>query len=104
MKLSLNAATFEGLPFRRGDANNDGDLNISDASYVLTVLFLGVAETPACAEAADADDSGMLAISDAVVIFNFLFRGGNALPAPFGDCGFDTTPSDLDCESSICVP
>jgi len=84
--------------FIRGDANNDGDVNISDPSFLLTFLFQQGA-TPACADSADANDSESLDITDAIFLFNYLFRNGGALPPPFPDCGLDGQ-SDLDCESS----
>lgn len=91
-------------PFRRGDANNDGSLNISDPSFVLAFLFRS-GSGPSCAQAADANDDGEINLSDALSLFNWLFRDGEVPPAPGIDCGFDPTPSGegLGCESSVCV-
>lgn len=97
-------ATFPVEPrklFRRGDANADGDLNITDPMYVLNFLFLGGPAAP-CGRAADADGSGTLNITDPVYLLNYLFLGGPAPAAPYdpeGGCGVDDEGGDLDCES-----
>ena len=67
--------------FRRGDANADGAVNLSDAVYTLSYLFEGATEPP-CLKAADSDDSGGVNLSDALVTLNFLYGGGSAPPAP----------------------
>jgi len=41
--------------FVRGDANADGEVNLSDSVATLQYLFLG-GGAPSCLEAADADD------------------------------------------------
>ena len=46
-----------GSGFIRGDANSDLMVDLSDAIYVLSYLFLGFAEPP-CLKAADSNDSG----------------------------------------------
>ena len=61
--------------FIRGDANVDGDRNITDAVYLLGCSFLGT-ECPSCGDAGDLDDDGMLNITDPVYLLNFLFSGG----------------------------
>ena len=82
---------------RRGDANGDGRVDISDSVAVLSYLFLG-ATTPGCLDAADVDDSGDLDITDGASINIFLFLGGTAPPepGPFA-CGGDPTPDALGC-------
>ena len=72
--------------FDRGDANADGQRDISDALVVLEFLF-HAGEEPACLDAADADDSGAVDISDPIVLLGHLFLGAGPLPAPFPDCG-----------------
>jgi hypothetical protein len=95
--------------FVRGDANSDGNINLTDGIVVLNYLFLGQA-APACMDAADADDTGAgnPSLTDAVIIFNWLFLGGPAPQPPSpgeasydpGDCGPDPTPDDgMDCAS-----
>jgi hypothetical protein len=78
--------------FIRGEVNQDGRVDISDAVMILGYLFLG-GGAPACLAAADADDSGTIEITDAVFLLGALFLGTNAVPAPHPDCGADPTPS-----------
>ncbi len=86
-------------PFRRGDANADGELNLTDAVFTLGALFLGEA-MPTCADAADADDSGSIDLTDPVFLLNHLFAGGPAPGEPFADCGTDPEDSShLGCAS-----
>lgn len=80
--------------FRRGDANDDGRVNISDAVTILGFLFSG-AEEPVCHDAADADDSGELELTDAIAILNFLFVGAGEIPAPYPEKGRDPNPDFL---------
>jgi len=83
--------------FRRSDANGDGDINLTDAVFLLGYLFLG-STPPPCLDAADTDDSGNLGITDAIGSLNYLFLGSAAPPAPFPDCGPDPTSDELsDC-------
>jgi hypothetical protein len=100
-RLSLEPAEVVGNPFRRGDINNDGAQNISDPSFLLSFLFKG-GPAPTCDNAADVDDSGVIDLTDAIALFNYLFRGMAQPAPPFLACGFDATPSDLECESSFC--
>ena len=87
--------------FRRGDADGNAVVNITDAVFVLNALFLGGAG-PGCAQSADTDDNGALNISDAVFLLDHLFRGGAGLPAPGPtDCGVDATEDDLGCSSGL---
>ena len=74
--------------FRRGDANGDGMLDISDPVSVLSHLFTG-GPTPPCLEAADANDSSEVDISDAIWTLWFLFCGGPPPRPPFPECGTD---------------
>jgi hypothetical protein len=88
--------------FRRGDATNDGVLNISDGVAILNHLFSGV--TIGCEDAGDVNDDGLQQITDPIQIFNFLFLGSAAEPAPpFPNCGADPAPLDLiTCLESLC--
>ena len=87
-----------GTPsFRRGDANGDGTVDISDALRTLAYLF-GEGRTPACLDAADANDDTTVDIADALFTLFYLFGNGPALPAPGADrCAIDPTES-LGCE------
>ena len=85
--------------FRRGDADDNGGLNISDAVFSLLALFIEGSRLPGCADAADSNDDGKFNLSDAVYSLNALFLGGELPPAPgTTECGGDPTEEDLDCE------
>ncbi len=83
--------------FRRGDANADGRVNLSDGVSTLRFLFQG-AEVPRCRDAADADDSGSLNLSDVIYTFRLLFQNG-PLAVELGECGVDPTDDALDCRN-----
>jgi hypothetical protein len=87
---------FDAL-FRRGDANGDGAIDISDSVFALAYLFAG-GPRPACLDAADFDDDGAVAIADPVETLNHLFLGGVGPPRP-GTLitGSDPTPDRLYC-------
>ena len=92
----------EGTFFRRGDANADGRVDISDSLTILGYLFLGSGEPP-CLDSADTDDSGSLDLTDGHLVNVYLFLGGFAMPRPGPmACLGDPTPDELDCRSSNC--
>ena len=84
--------------FIRGDANQDGRRDISDASFILNFLFLG-GPPPDCSKSADSNDSGKVDLSDPVYLLRFLFSGGAPIPEPVTSCGVDPTSDELSCES-----
>ena len=86
--------------FRRGDANEDGSVDIGDAIFMLYTLMLGGPDS-GCKDATDANDSGTHDIADIIYILNFQFTGGAEPPAPgISECGVDATPNDgLGCNS-----
>ena len=87
-----------GLPFfRRGDSNADGSLDISDARYTLSYLFLGGPQ-PTCKQSADTNSDEKVDLTDAIYGLNYLFMGGPPPPAPFEQCGVDPGGS-LECAS-----
>jgi len=86
VEVALSTASdylFPGFTygFRRGDANNDGMLALSDAVFILSYLFSGGA-APACEDSADADDLEKIELTDAVYILNYLFLGTKPAPPP----------------------
>ncbi len=85
---------FEG-EFIRGDCNNDGGIDISDAVKILFFLFLG--NTVDCQDACDADDLGSVTITDAIFVLQFLFLNGPSPLSPFPEQGRDPTPDTLTC-------
>ena len=71
---------FPSVSFRRGDVNDSGTLEVTDAINLLGWLFLG-SPGASCMDAADTDNSGRLDLSDAINILVFLF-GGDLPPGP----------------------
>jgi len=101
----FSGETLEGMrpivtvpEFIRGDANSDGALQISDAVFILQYLF-AAGESPSCLDASDSNDDGYIDISDVMKILMYLFGDLPAPPAPYPDCGVDTTEDSLDCGS-----
>jgi len=86
--------------FRRGDANEDGAVDIADAIFMLYTLMLDGPES-GCKDATDANDSGSHDIADVVFVLSYQFSNGAAPPAPGVDnCGVDATPDDgMSCEN-----
>jgi len=89
--LSIDSASVRS--FRRGDCNDDGTVDISDAVCILTWLFLGGA-TPGCVAATDTNGDAGSDISDATFVLNHLFLGGLAPVMPYPDCGPGALPTD----------
>ena len=93
-------ADFNFTSFQRGDANNDGGEDISDAVYILLYLFS--TNQPSCMDALDCNDDGAIHISDAVFLLGYLFTGKYIMTAPlYPEVGIDPTPDSLGCESYI---
>jgi RHS repeat-associated protein len=98
--LGACALTLAGVAsplFRRGDANGDGQTEISDVVFVLVRLFVSGEPFP-CSDAADVDDSGAVNLTDAVGLLDFLFRRRPFPAPPFLDCGLDPTGDVLSCD------
>ena len=111
--LLVNGDTFipcmEGLDIRihaeipvffRGDANADGELDISDPVTLLRSQFHGDAVVR-CDDAGDSNDDGKLDIADAIHVFRYLFQGEDPPRAPFPDPGWDPTADSLGCASGM---
>lgn len=81
--------------FIRGDVDENGKLEMTDAIRTLGWLFLG-GEEPGCLQSADANGSGEVNIADPIYILQFLFVGGPMPPHPYPDCG--TAPVPLGCK------
>ena len=92
------------LPFRRGDTNGDGTVNIADAVATLDTLFVGNGRF-VCMDASDSNDDGAVDISDAINSLLVLFVGRGDIPAPgVEECGFDPTDDGVGCEQSVNCP
>ncbi len=64
-----------------GDANDDGDVNIGDAVYLINYIFKSGPEPP-CLNEGDPNNDEAINIGDAVYLINYIFKSG---PAPV--CG-----------------
>ncbi len=105
----LSLAEFEvigddGDQFTRGDADEDGVFNISDAIYSLAALFVIGTTQPSCLDSADVNDDGVFDVLDPTLALESLFFAGSPPPpAPAPPvCGLDPTTDSLDCAASIC--
>lgn len=77
--------------FVRGDANVDSTINIADAVFSLSWLFVA-GSPPPVTDAADTNDNGVVEISDIAYLLTYLFSiGAPPPPAPFPGAGMDTT-------------
>ncbi len=81
-QVFIDIDVLPSIPFIRGDSNNDGKVDISDAINTLNYLYSGTGKAD-CQDAGDANDDGRVDISDAVYTLNYLFQGNPAkLPVP----------------------
>lgn len=88
--------------FKRGDVNADGLVDNSDIIALQNYLYQGTFTIP-CDDAADANDDERLDNSDVIYLMEYLYDGGAPPPAPSAwYCGYEQTPSGLDCESYYC--
>jgi hypothetical protein len=81
-------------PFLRGDADDDGRVNLTDAVSILGQLFLGRAMV--CGDASDANDDGRVNLTDAVYVLGHLFLGGPPPAPPYSEPGGDPVTDDVD--------
>lgn len=89
----------QGATFHRGDSDNNGQLQLTDAVRILGYLFLGQT-APTCFDAADADGNNQLQLTDAVRILGYLFLGQSAPASPGpppSPCGEDNDATHLGC-------
>ena len=82
--------------FRRGDANADRNVDISDGIFALSALFAG--GVLGCQDAADTNDDGVVDISDPIALFGHLFTGASPRPPyPHDEPGLDPTDDAIGC-------
>ncbi|MGB2697896.1 MAG: FG-GAP-like repeat-containing protein [Candidatus Zixiibacteriota bacterium] len=74
------AYVYSCEPYLCGDINDNGDVNISDAIYLVDYIFKGgnPPECPALSytPCADANGDGDVTIADCVYLINYLFKSG----------------------------
>ena len=85
-------------PFRRGDVNADGAINITDGVNILEYIFRR-GDVPTCFASADVDASGRVNLLDAIVLLRFITQPGAPTPVPpFEACAVDVGPAGLSCD------
>jgi len=94
------------VTFRRGDCNDDGGYDISDAIQILSSLFPagGTPVIPPCLDACDGNDDGQVDIADPVTLLDWLFTSGPLPPSPHPGCGSDPTGDATDCTAASFCP
>ena len=100
---TLPELTEPEFQFVRGDANADGNVNVSDMVQVLSHLFRGTALY--CREPADVDEDGQVLLTDAVYLITFAFLGGPPPAAPYPACAppRDGNPEGCKTRPSSCL-
>ena len=95
-QFSLEPPPPPSSRFIRGDCNDDGAVDISDASCALDWLFAGRVVS-GCLSALNANGDAKVDIADPVYLLNFMFAGGPRLSAPYPDCGPGPAAEKLGC-------
>lgn len=85
--------------FVRGDSNDDGAVNLSDAVHTLGWLFAG-GPASRCLASANVNHDVVVNVADPVYLLNHLFLGGPEPRAPYPGCGESALAADaeLGCE------
>ena len=93
---AASCTSFVGqIPFVRGDANQNGSVNLADAIFGLAYLFQGQQAT--CLDAIDVNDNGAVNIADVIALLAYLFSGGPEPAVPFPTAGNDPTLDAIGC-------
>jgi len=66
---------YNQLIFYRGDANQDGELSVSDIVCLISYLFKG-GMPPNPFASGDCNCDGQVTVSDVIYLINYLFKGG----------------------------
>lgn len=69
-------ATIRYAQFKCGDANCDGNVSVSDVSYLINYLFKGGPPPCPILQSGDVNCDGVVSISDVNYLINYLFKGG----------------------------
>jgi len=75
-----------GASYARGDANDDGQEDLSDAVFILASIFTG-GDPVLCRDAADTNTDGFIDLADAVYLLSFIFQSKAPPLPPFPLCG-----------------
>ena len=90
--------------FIRGDVDDSGHLNLTDAVNLLSWLFFGLYE-PACHETGDINNDDNMNLVDPVQLLFYLFLNEIPPAQPTDECGVDPNPNDtLTCEEYQSCP
>jgi hypothetical protein len=103
LAVLLLAGINDGDIIARGDVNDSGAVDASDAIYLNSFLYSG-GPAPPCRNQADANHDGLLDVSDSIFILAWLYSGGPAPPSPgpfASTCSQSTLPV-LGCASHNC--
>ena len=68
--------------YKYGDVNNDQDVTISDAVFLISYLYKG-GEEPYFLASGDTNDDCEITVGDVIHLINYLFKGG---PEPMAGC------------------
>jgi hypothetical protein len=90
--ITIKAVVNPNETFVRGDCNDDGLVDLSDAIFSLGFQFMGT-QAPRCKAACNNDDSSAIDLTDAIYLLSFKFLGGPPPVAPYPACG-GNAPSD----------
>ncbi|MGE4619706.1 MAG: dockerin type I domain-containing protein [Planctomycetota bacterium] len=90
----INAVTF-----MRGDANDDGSLNLADAIFMINYFF-GDGTAASCSAAADSNSDFTIDLGDVIYLINHQFLDGAPPASPWPGCGADPAgESGLGCDN-----
>ena len=85
---AVNFIALTDIPFVRGDANDDGRVNVADAVTILAAKLIGGA-TLVCEAAGDANGDETANMADAIYVLQYRFLHGPVPAEPFPLCGID---------------
>ena len=85
--------------FIRGDCDNSGEVDFTDAIRGLEFLLLG-GESLDCTAACDANFDRGFDFTDAIDTLKFIFLGTEPPPLPWPECGGGEVPDGLECSRS----
>jgi len=94
--VKRGCSTSEAI-FRRGDADGNGKMELTDVIRALNWQFMGDVDL-ICQDAADIDDDGRVVLTDAIRSLNYQFLGvPDTVPEPPGPftCGPDVNEDEL---------